>query len=283
MRLITPPHLLEENMLTGITWIGSYSLSNTRHAWFKKSAVIEYAEGLPATPGQVARDYLDAKGIKPSRAKQAQLESAAWRRPALVAWPGHYDDHAYVDLTSAYWSILKVTGWGVDYWPGHWLRVSDSVIDFPYPQHKVARNALVSAAILRGSARVYWQGEYQVRPVGNKNRNLILWALVQDMLHAVAWFAVSTCEAKYVNTDGYIVPSKYADRMLDYMQWLGLSGRVVDEGDARIHGVGRYEIGDKKTKHPVTTDRAYFNLNPEVQNGWLVARFRKMANYIQNQ
>lgn len=283
IRSITPPHLLDKSMLSGITWIGSYSLSNTQHAWFKQSHTVFYDDDLPASPGQAARDYLVYKGIRPSKATAKQLEGATWRRPALVAWPGHYDDHAYIDLTGAFWSIISVTGWGVDYWPGRWLRVSDDVRDYPFSQNKVARNALVSAAILRGQVRVFWKGKYDVRPLANRYKNMILWALVQDVLHSIAWFAVSSCEAKYVNTDGYIVPAKYADRMLDYIAWLGLVGRVVDEGDARVHGVGRYTVGDRETKHPVVHDRAHFNLNPQVQDGWLVNRFRRMAFYRVNE
>ena len=272
------PHTLERGVLSGVTWLGTYTVHDARRYWFAEKQAIA-SGGLVWSPGQFARDWLKTHKLKPAKAFSQQLMEFGYHTMPLVAKPGRYKDHAYVDLKSAYWQIINVMGWNVDYWPGLWLRSGRPCTDFPLPGHKQARNALVGAAIMRGSTRVWWQGRYQWRKMGNPYRNQVLWAAIQDVLHSVAWYTVTECDAVYVNTDGYIVPAQKVDQLMDWLRWNGLDAAIKKEGDATINGVGDYRIGDYKTIRANRTSRIAFNLNPYVRDGWTLARFRKLSHY----
>jgi len=275
VRVVPNPHEMTADSITGLCWIGTYSMHDSRRMWIDRYSCF-HDSGVWWSPGQMARDYLTVKNIRSSRITGEQLNIFNEKQPPMLAFPGRYSDMAYVDLKAAYWSIMRVMGWGVDYFPGLWLAKKDDVKDFPFPDYKLGRNALVGVGILTGEARVFWQGQYQTRKVGSRWANSNLWGLVQDVLHSVMWAAVD-CGAVYVNVDGAIMPAKRAEEFQDFCAWNSLTAEVRAEGDAIITGVGRYQVGDKKTRTPASTPHYAHNLNPNIRDGWTLARFRKFS------
>lgn len=239
---------------------------------------LEVADGLWATPMDVVRYYLDYKHERlPLRARGVALDRCRYpKRKApgyAFPWKG---DAAYYDLKSAYWSIVQVVGWDLEYSPGKYLRQGKQPYDFPYYWHKVARNTLVSIGI-QSTVRQYntETRQYRTTNVGNKYKNVMLWALVNDVLNALAVQAVAH-GAVYVNTDGYIIPDDRAHHALLTMADWGLPIAMDFQGKTEVRYLASYRVGEKVTGHWLTP--GYFQrLQLPVDSEWLRKRFFHFA------
>lgn len=231
-----------------ITYVAAYtwSLSVSKLRWIAEKTVIE-PFGYPQTAGEVARDYLTAKYPKRLRAKNEQrIAITIHRAPPLYAAPRSFHNYAMVDLTSAYWSIMHIVGWDVDYWPNVFLHPGSTPYDYPGEPYKPARVALVTAGLSCRS--LVWTGQgFRSQSLTNIHINYGLWACVQDTLHACAQIAIRH-GAIYVHTDGYIVPmSEVKPLISDLFAECRLIARVKNYGSGEVFGIGSYQIGAKKT------------------------------------
>jgi hypothetical protein len=230
-------------------WVGSLSVTvpELSERYMLKSGSI-VLEGNPATDSDLARDYISVKlGDRRLRAQgyQARFFNVQRSQPIWTK-PGLYPDMIYLDLQSAYWSILQVVGLDVDYYPDGTIAQGVQTWDFPYIKRKVARNAIITSGLPTVTVAVR-NGE-PVRIPTRRRVNLGLWSVVQDLLHAIAWDMVHRFGAVYVNTDGYIIPAGWATYALDYVYTeYGLHMREKARGDAQVWGAGAYRVGDKKT------------------------------------
>lgn len=249
---ITPdPRLVFPSMreFKSLTWIGTFSMSNQemKQRIIDADVLVGLFPEIPQIPPEVARDYIRVKYIEPRRHTMAQYESINQPRAApLYARKGVYENMAYVDLKAAYWSIVKIVGWDVDYYPGRWLGKRSENDDFPVPENKIARNSLVSTTLLNPTH--IWTGEkLELIKAHSMYVNYDLWSCVMDVLHAIATIALKA-GAVHIHTDGYIVPMKHANLLIEEIHRWGLHAIIKDEGDAAIKGVGAYRIGKRATK-----------------------------------
>lgn len=261
-------------------FIGSFSWSTSTTK--RKIVLRPFANSIYApllTPADLARDYLEVKYPKRARISSRQYWDMKNHRTApLYATPGHLSFGYYVDLKAAYWSILQVIGWDVDYLPGRFLAVRSDVSDFPFPAYKLARNCLVSVG-LPGKSTL-WTGEklvQQKRP--NRLINLMLWSCVQDVLNSIAADMVDI-GAVYVHTDGYILPEERLEDAFSILDEWGLPGSVRHAGEAKIYGAGLYEMDTHKAKRfhsrvPRITDT--IDRSPRK---WLKPRFSRLAERV---
>lgn len=230
-----------------VIWgVFSHTLLSTKVRLLKSSAACFIGNG-PQTPGDIARDYLDFYFPKRLRATGQQAEVlTAHKTPPLYLNPAVLKDGVYIDLKSAYFSIMCNFGWNVDYYPGRWLLMGRPPIDFPLKSHKIARNVLVSIGM--SSHYTMWDGHrFQRKPSRNVHRNFGLWSLVCDVLHLIAREAVK-CGAIYIHTDGYIVPSTNVDRLVEAISAFGLDYSIKGQGETFVLGFGNYRVGDRKTR-----------------------------------
>lgn len=260
------------------TFIGSFAWTNTVEQWKIVNAKNAILTSLGwKTPAEIARDYVASTYSKPGRVKTTQYQEFMRHRTApLFALPGVYEKSLYLDLKSAYWSILQVIGWDVDYFPGKWLSVKSDNRDFPYWKNKLARNCLVSVGVSgKGKA---WDGSKLVfHSKQNKYTNNMLWAAVQDVLAGVA-HDMKRAGAVYIHTDGYIVEEKnYVSAMEVFDTW-GLVGTIRSEGRHEVIGAGTYSSPNKPNNRMANmTPKAFENINP-VQVDWLRDRFGRFAH-----
>lgn len=253
----------------------TYQVTKRRH--IHELNAIDYC-GYPQTRTEVTRDFLDLVHPNRLRAKGWQAEQYKVSiAPPTLARIGRWGDCVYVDLKSAYWSILNIIGWDVEYTPGKWILPGRVPYDFPLLDDKIARICLVSAG-LNAPTRV-WTGTQiiQVR-TGNSHLNLGLWLCTQHILHAIAKIADSL-GAVHIHTDGYIVPRNSAQTLIDYISEFGLVGRVKGEGNTIIHGIGSYQCGATRTKNLVKPVRQYYNTIQEVDTRFIRNRLSKLAQW----
>lgn len=203
----------------------------------------------PQTPSEVARDYLLAKYQYPRRASKRQVESIHLpRSQAMYCVRGKLERAVYLDVRAAYFSIMQIVGCTPDYFPGRFLGAGDPPSDFPCPDHKIARNCLVSVGT--SNTMQTWTGYgLDLKKSWNSVYNMGLWALVQDVLHGVAADLIEKAGAIYFNVDGAIIPEVALNTGIDILRAWGLEGKVKHKGRAEVFGIGRYKVGRFRTRH----------------------------------
>lgn len=258
-------------------YLGSFSWTLTAE---KKRLVYEptalYPFGVPQTPGEIVRDYLDWK--YPRKLRCTKSQHAAITHPRSFPRMAHkceLEHGVYIDLKSAWWSIVRAVGWDVDYFPGKFIGVSSNVNDFPLQENKPARSALVTAG-LSNPVRL-WTGKRLIwKTTNNLHINYGLWAIVHDVLHGIA-SDMQEVGAVYVHTDGYILPGDRVGEALDVVSSWGLKCGIKGEGATKVFGVGVYTVGGVKTKRrravPV---KDHVHVEPQFK-GWLRSKFRLWA------
>lgn len=266
---------LEESTIIGsFSWLGLKS----RTRYIQASTAINIG-GYLQTPSDVARDYLAEKyGGKRRRVTTKQYHAIMEKRHhPLFAVAGRYDDALYVDIKAAYWSIVRIVGWDVDYNPNRWLGQGESMEDFPYAEHKLARNCLVTAGIYANQK--IWNAEKKklitVRR-GNALTNYCLWALVQDVLNAVAFEAIGA-GAVYCHTDGFIVERRNLTDLMSVIAEWGLTPGIKYEGPAEVYSAGAYSIGPKLNRRKMFVTRTMHSITYYADIDWLKPRFRRFA------
>jgi len=254
-------------------FLGVYTVSQQPSRWLLADAAVSLF-GWEQSPTELARDYLLAKFPKTPRRKFAQVDACAGRKPPLLAVPGCYPDCVYVDIVSAYWSITRIAGWNVDYWPDRWLAQGADMDDFPLAANKTARNYLVS--VTRADGVDMFIGGKLVHKPGNALRNASLYALVMDVLTGIALEA-RTLGAVYINTDGYIVREQDAQALMQVIEDWGLRARVKHAGDAVVVGAGSYSIGTHRNK-TLRLEPAFYDNVEDADTRWLQQRFSALAS-----
>lgn len=243
-----PPH--ETLSKDGMWILGTYSYTNRAlHTRLADKSDTIYVSPHMYTPSELARDYLTYRYGKARRICKEQWR--LFRNPApaapLLAVPGIYTDYQYVDIKSAYWTITNITGWDVDYMPERWLSYGDPPSDYPAPDHKASRSALVSVTrrsvvMVKSGENIYEKSMYN--PLWNDS----LWYAVMHVLHMLAIKAHSL-GAVYVHTDGYILPIGAVGEMRRFAEAHGLAlGEKTYPATAHICQLQCWQIGDLKTK-----------------------------------
>lgn len=264
--------------------IGSMVITSTstKQRWMLAKDAVAFGDTW-VTSADLARFYLNLKfkGVK------RRITTLQWkefyetpRSMPLSAFPCTMDNGYYVDIRSAYWSILRSVGWDVDYMPEGWLKVKDhlTVNDFPFSEIKMARNCLVSLAADGSRMMRCWNGsQMYFRKSGNGLVNKMLWSLVTDVLNNVA----SEClrgGAVYSFTDGFIVPEEHAQNVTSIISSWGLPSSVKHFGPTEIKGAGAYKIGSFTTrKFKLQRGHSIHKCNPRASE-WLKPRFKHFSD-----
>lgn len=255
------------------SFIGSWSITQTviKHKIILRDISMKF-DNHYLTPSEIARIYLGYKFMDRNKRMRASQADSIWkhRHAPLFAVSGHWGDCGYIDIASAYFSIMSIVGWDIDYNPFHWLRLGRSIDDFPYKTNKLARNCLLSNSL--PTVLSVWTGNFYFRKFAyNANLNLVLWAFVQDVLNGIAC-DMRKLGAYYIHTDGYIVDWNKHRQAMEIIESWGLRSTIKHRGDTVIHGIGSYEIGDYKTKR--LTGRAGGSTDNIDYNEWRWLRER---------
>lgn len=260
-------------------FVGSFTWTCQQEKWkiLQSKTAISTLAGW-ASPAELARNYITIKYPKRKRVTTDQYhEIMKPRSQPLLAIPGTYGDCVYLDLKSAYWSILKVIGWDVEYFPGRWMGVRSDVSDFPFQEFKLARNSLVSVGLV-GKAN-YWTGNKLISvKKSNGLVNMALWSAVQDILNGIA-IEMERAGALYINTDGYIFRSQDALLAYEVAESWGLVLGEKERGAADILAAGTYSIGMKPNRRTQMIKPTYHRKIAEIDNEWLRPRFQKFSSH----
>lgn len=231
-------------------YVSSYSRTIRRefHRYVIKSTAIEFGGDLKESPAAWTREYLTVKALgRRSRQEQNAL--------CYVMSPPHFaketwGDLVYVDLRSAYYSILSHTGCG-DIWPGHfWIHGGADLSDCH--SSKIVRRIIPTIA-KSSEATIFENGTLRRHKLHNKVHNPSPWLECQSVLNAIAAIAVDVFAACYVHTDGYIFRDFHntAESFRDWLSSeLGLESVVKLRGQGYVAGYGHYTIGQHHSHSP---------------------------------
>lgn len=296
LRKLPDPTQLSERAILGSY---SFTLQVNRIRLLRLYSLIEVDEGLQETPSAIARDYLILTYRRSPKILHSQaVKIGAWDDPEeqdvekkhlkpfpLYASPRKYDNGFYIDIESTFWSIMKIAGWNVDYYPNEWLAKGKPPTDFPFPNHKQARSCLVSVA--RPGFIQCWdpngktpKDKFPKIKATSQIVNLSISKLISDVLNSIAQTAVDM-GAIYANTDGYIVTTERQAAAVSQMvmDW-GLTPRLKAEGRGAVKGSGSYKVGETisipYTARGVTPEEVR-NLYAPDYSKWLQKRFAKIA------
>lgn len=267
------PHFssLESGTIMG-TW--AYSLPSKYRIIVAKDR--ELAAGV--LPADVTRAWLNDAYQLPIRRRKNQLN----RNFALPihALRGEWGDCAYVDIKGAYLSILSL-GYDVEYLPNKYLAVNPCIIPPEIAKEKFCYSIAVAMSNTQISHISIMGKEHMPFTVKKFNlySNPCLYALASDVLNGVAAevLAVMGNTIKYVNTDGFVVESRYTSYLMDIISSWGFVSRVKYEGSTMIGGVGAWKIGKYHTKRFDANGRNFTNgLMPKSDRIWLKKRFSKL-------
>jgi hypothetical protein len=266
-------------------YVGSFSISSpaTKQRWLLEENAIPFA-GTHVSPADLARMYIGVKydGVK-RRICTDQWKNfyETYRQMPLSAYPVYLDEAYYVDIRSAYWSILTAVGWNVQYTPGKVVSIKDPITcyDFPFAHIKMARNCLVSIGAEKSRMIKFWdgKGKLEYRRGGNNFINRMLWCLVSDVLNGIAHDALSA-GAVYAYTDGFIVPSSRTHAVVESVEAWGLPVAIKASGPCDITGPGSYsfEGGLTTKKYKKQRQHELHKITP-VHSDWLRTRVQWAA------
>lgn len=225
------------------------------------------------TPSAIARDYLAWRYHRGPIWKTSQdIALSGYRMPCFCK-PTLFEYGEYVDIKSAWWSIISICGWDTDIWPNRWWRFGRPPYDYPYPTNSRGRNCLVSVALSRDIR--WWRpelGKVVKVPAYNRLYNRSVYVAIACVLSAIA----EECRlegAVYWNTDGAICPSAHiAQRVEDVIVSWGLTSSVKYRGRGFCASVGHYVFDHTRTGCRKWHYHESSHTN-DVDLGWVKARW----------
>jgi hypothetical protein len=242
--------------------LGVYAMSAvpSRRRWLigPRPHLVDVA-GLVESPGTVARDYLAVAFPRWTPERWATRWPRQWGLPTpwqpMGCRPCTFEDGVYLDVRAMWWTLLLRFGWSLCYSPGRYLGYGDPPGDFPFHDHKVARNCLVTAAMPTLLQTWSPRDGYRVEPRANPHQQIMLVHFISDVMHYVGRLAWDL-GAVYVHTDGYVASDgRTAARIAAMIEEHGLQAHTKGVGAGWVRAVGSYRVGDLWSATPMGPPR----------------------------
>lgn len=200
--------------------------------------------------------------------------------PPMLSVPGHYEDHAHVDIVSAYFSVLRLVGiYPCVVW-GKTLGVGKRLDSYPFASNKTVRNSLYGTAFNPRLAYLTRGAITTVRPE-NKVSNPVMVQLVQCVMHRIAREARSL-GAKQWYTDGGIIPLENLEQFLHWTSTTyGLTLKVKSTGTMDVFNPSQYRTPihePKRTRWTIRQTDTIDGYNGDYRyaeyEDWLIGKLR---------
>lgn len=244
------PDSTTERVIYG-TFSRTFPDTKRRYLWHGRCIMVSLdAPAFFETPAVLARDYLTLLYGSPKIThQQAEILKAVKTYMPLYAVPGLFGHGYYIDIKSAWWAIMCVLGWDVDYYPGRWMIAGRPPLDFPYSDNKISRSSLVTIARTTGITMFLPEKQKIVNvPIINQNLNWQIYGAISHVLGCIAAYGISV-GAVYVNTDGLIAPTlEIAEKIIAEIEKWELNYTIKSQGPGYVLGPGGYRVGEMKSR-----------------------------------
>lgn len=258
------------------TIIGTWAYSIPGRVRYMIAPERQIAPGV--LPADVTRAWIKDTINLPLRRRKSQFNSH-YSSP-LLAQKGVWGDCAYVDIRHAYLDILKL-GYDLEYVRMKYLGIDPKPIPLEIQKEKFCYSIAIAMSgskltnlSLMGKEGLFTQYKF------NTFSNPCLFALACDLLASVASEVVAAMgkDVKYINTDGYIVPTKYVHVLQSILTSWNLESRIKYQGETEVFGVSAWKIGDHATKRHDQKNLDFASKLPtKEERRWLKSSYVRLA------
>src|SRR5258708_4133231 len=255
--------------------LGTWAISVQGVARYILNKDMEVATGV--MPSDVTRSWVKDTVNLPIKLRREQVEAKNYPLP-LYSKRGLHGDCSYVDITAAYLSILRM-GYDLAYLHGRYIGVNPRSIQNEIPNNKMSYAiAIAMSNSRRTNISVLGKEGVYVHKGFNAFSNPCLYRLAADTLASIASEALRIFGSQicYINTDGFIIATRHADKLIDLIASWGFHSRVKYQGETEIFGVAAWKIGSKRTRRLDAHALDFLSTMPDLsQSLWLKRRVTK--------
>lgn len=213
--------------------------------------------GLP--DGELGKEYLkacmkaaDGKVYRGSRRYKGYLDIL----PARYYEPGpyrgrHRGNFAYIDLSSAYWTIQQTATIDMAFIPGRWLGLGRGTFrDVEEVTRYRDLRHIVPGLLRSGSIEKYVYGRVVNREMAGEYYHPEIHGYTMHIMHAIARHMIDHFDAKMILVDAFIIPEENTEAAMEFLPdvW-GVRGVVKGRGEGSLYGQNIYSLPGKSTKH----------------------------------
>lgn len=234
----------------------------------------------PVTPTETARPYIrmiwqeQCARPKGPRSSWMGYKRVPWSRATFpMLWlnpPMFFErpstgDLTYVDIRAAYFQLYSPATLDLRFDPTRRV-FGQGMIEFLRTDElatlKETRNTIIG--ILRARERTQCShGHVSKVPTYNRFLAPELWGYLMHTLHALAHEVLARFDVRYMNTDGFIVPTSEAPLLREFLaeEW-GLETTIKGQGEGSVWALGAYTLGDLGSRSRAQRGEPMCNLLP---------------------
>lgn len=236
--------------------LGNFSLTTKDKRFMLEEAIIDY-EGSQELPSHHFNQI--CKTISFSKGNPYHVELSFPYKAIPCRLPYAF----YVDVSKAYYQIVRSFGMEVSHREGRFLSFGTTAPHTLFAQNKMVRALLVSGTMRKSRFTEWKDHDLHIRAFSNPNYAPGLRRAIYSTLHAIQSLVSNyTC---YAHTDGFIVPSWRIGRVTQLLEGYGIEYSLKGEGATEIYGVGAYRIGSKRTTNYQTPSHSK---KENIRNDW---------------
>lgn len=163
----------------------------------------------------------------------------------------YHDSFAYVDISSAYWTVQRSSTVDMQFQPEEWIL--EGRVEYRDTEEVTAYRGLrhaVPGSLRCGEMQIYKRGvpvEYEFKS-DLSYPGLVGYTMYT--MHAIAQEIIDHFDAKMILTDAYIVPIEHAEAVVEFLweRWR-VWAVVKAAGEGALYGLNVYQVGHKRTGH----------------------------------
>lgn len=207
------------------------------------------------TNSELAREYLKMV-ISKTKGKVARCPRSYndyLDYPATLYYEGgrQRNNYAYVDISSAYWTLHRTTTIDMRFVPGRWCLTgrAQHINTSEITAYRGLRHA-IPGSLSKGKMMMFHYG----KPADLDFRSNLSYpgviGYVMSVMHAIAKEVIDHFGASMILTDAYIIPQERAQELVHFLKdrW-SVDAVIKASGNGTLYGMNIYQIGNYKTGH----------------------------------
>lgn len=244
---IVTAHTVSEMRLAYLSTTGSKTI-------YARNAGRPDCKYLPPSTGGITNNELAREYLRCClEAKEGKIAKCPRRNESYLSLPAtlYYEggrkqgSYAYVDISSAYWTIHKTATIDMRYEPGQWVltggapyRDVDEVTAYRGLRHAIPGSLKIS------EMQIFRYGEGQDCSFKGKFSYPGIVGYCMHVMHAIAREVIDHFGASMILTDAYIVPQDRAQELVRFLweRW-GVGAVIKAQGSGALYGLNVYQVG----------------------------------------
>lgn len=275
---------IKDKLVKGKAGTSKYTDEKLKTRFYSIEAIEDTIQNIDIIFSEKAKYVLyltfDLLGLKKFR----NIKNEAIRPSALYTISGLYRNYSYVDIKDNHFTIIK-RYFNCNYKMNSYLSLgSKDAFDLLDEMQLSKRVKRTIYGIMRSNSIMFYQKVeneivYSMKKAYHSFYNPDLSNLIADISHSIAIEVINNYGAVYYNTDGMIVPSENAEKVIAFLNELGFEAKIKHSGyDVEIKAIGCYRFDSYKTGNydRIKLYANFSNLNYNIDRQFL---FKRLSNY----